>query len=273
MSKQVQDPGGMERAGRVDCEFLYGSRGRYGQGVKTESHSHPFWQLEIVLAGAEAAIVEGRRFALGAGGVLLIRPGTPHRFVFEHETRLISFKFKASAAEGGWAARRLPAGPEAEVLARALAELLPEAGEPAARTKLALNGLLAAVLRLGLWAGPAERDDDRGVSTTEFVERVRDLVAAKEGLPVTIRGLAREMGCSVAHLSRQFRRSQGEALKAYLDRERARAAARLLTYAELRIGEIAARLAFPDPYTFSRFCKRTLGACPRAYRRAALRGP
>jgi AraC-like DNA-binding protein len=73
-------------------------------------------------------------------------------------------------------------------------------------------------------------------------------------------------GGSRSHFQRQFKRATGHAPRNYFLRLKIRAACSLLAASELRVGEIADRVGFADPYYFSRCFHRLTGVSPRRYR-------
>jgi AraC-like DNA-binding protein len=83
--------------------------------------------------------------------------------------------------------------------------------------------------------------------------------------------LALRVGWSVPHLCTEFKRFFGVPLGQYLLQVRMSQAAYLLRNHNLRIGEIAGMIGYPDLYTFSKMFKRSLGLSPRHFRQRALR--
>jgi AraC-like DNA-binding protein len=92
---------------------------------------------------------------------------------------------------------------------------------------------------------------------TGFTERI-DFVA-----------LARANGLSYSSLRQQFRRQFGLAPAHYVTRLRCERARTLLAETERPIKQVAAEVGIPDPFTFSRTFKRTVGLSPVHYRRQA----
>ncbi len=83
--------------------------------------------------------------------------------------------------------------------------------------------------------------------------------------------LARRMGWSVPHLCTEFKRFFGLPVVQYLLQVRMNQAAYLLRDHNRRIGEIAAMIGYPDPYTFSKMFKRSFALSPRNFRRLVAR--
>ena len=248
---------------KVHCEFLYGSHGAIAPGFTMRAHSHPFWQLEIVHDGMMEAFVEDRRYTVQVGDLILIAPGGRHRFSFPTGAHIASPKFNVPGLMPAVSALRTPASRMTRVLGTALLDALVVTDVSAQEGNTVLGDLTTAILHLML-----ESDgEEEGRPTSTLAERVEEIVLSREGKPVSIAEIASALGYSVGYVSDAFRTVTGQPLKQYIDQQRANVAARLLTYSGRSVTEIADRLGFPDPFTFSKFCTRTLGRSPTAYRR------
>lgn len=82
--------------------------------------------------------------------------------------------------------------------------------------------------------------------------------------------LARELDLTPDYFARQFRRCFGCSPRTWLSRERARAAARLLSGSNLRVFQIAAQLGYADVPQFSRQFKNETGMTPQQFRETAV---
>ncbi len=78
--------------------------------------------------------------------------------------------------------------------------------------------------------------------------------------------LCRSIGYSREHVSRSFAAEYGESPKQYFDRRRMNAAMAQLSDGA-KVGEIAERLGYASPYSFSRAFKKHFGLSPEHYRR------
>lgn len=83
----------------------------------------------------------------------------------------------------------------------------------------------------------------------------------------TLAAMAREAGLSRVMLLRRFRRATGRTPAAWLIDRRCRAAAELLAGTDLPLAAIAARLGYPDAFTFSRQFRTRFGHPPSNHRR------
>jgi AraC-like DNA-binding protein len=79
--------------------------------------------------------------------------------------------------------------------------------------------------------------------------------------------LARLARMSRSHLCHQFRRHFKTTISSYVVRKRMSIAQRLLYDLELRPGEIAKEVGYPDIYQFSKQFKKTFGVSPMNYRK------
>ncbi len=246
---------------RASARFLFAQIGEARAGATVESHSHPFWQLEYLTAGRAVVSLRGGDVPLARGSVLLIPPDAEHGFAYAAAgTAWLSIKFSADGfdARAAGLVRTAEAVPLADTLLQWCAD-----GAPAAHAREPLDHLLSAMLELG--ARPAPRSERQPT----VAERVRALIDGHEGQAWTVAGVARALRYSPGHCSAAFRAESGLPLKTYLDRARADHAARMLTYSDLGIGEIAALMGFADPFVFSRFFSRVRRRSPSAFRARA----
>jgi AraC family transcriptional activator of pobA len=244
----------------LQCRYLYhqGVTGR--SQSRTVRHTHPFWQIEVALAEGIEARAGAQRWMLDAEDVLIIPAHVPHGFRYREGSSWLSVKL---AVEGRVAneARLTAASPTRNALRAALLSLLPPIGAASAHQREMLSGVLAAMVASVFEEVPAGVPVEAGL-----VADVRRYIERFGGKPVTVGEVAANLGYSIGHASSEFRRHAGVGLKEFLDRERARRAAEALKYSDLRVGEIAEELGFPDLFAFSRFFRRLTGKSPRAYR-------
>ncbi|MBN1671479.1 MAG: AraC family transcriptional regulator [Kiritimatiellae bacterium] len=254
----------------MTCRLLLVHPGRVLERRRTRLHTHPFWQLEIVTRGQIGAAGDDSALVLEAGDCFLTPPQTRHDFIYEQVgAEWLTLKFHAYGVERtGRSAERLPHDPFLDTVRAALLALVPASGVPTRAVQAAGESLLASVLSYTCTEG-----DAGAAGLPPLVRKVRGLVLAHNGRPVTVAEVARQAGYSPGHLSVEFSRLAGEPLKRFIDRTRADVARRMLRYADLRIKEIAEELGFPDVFSFSRFFKRLSGVNPRTYRRDAATPP
>lgn len=94
----------------------------------------------------------------------------------------------------------------------------------------------------------------------------RRLESSLEAGPARIDRVARELGCSRQTLYRRLK-CEGVTFAQLVDGLRRRRALELMDDRALSVKEIAYRVGFSDPASFSRAVKRWTGASPRALRR------
>ena len=86
---------------------------------------------------------------------------------------------------------------------------------------------------------------------------------------LTVAKLARYVGLNRSYLTTVFQSVLQMSPQQFLMRFRMTQAAQLLRENNLSVGEVARSCGYPDPLTFSKAFKRTLGVTPSRYRRGA----
>lgn len=242
------------------ARLLFVETGRADAARTVAPHRHAFWQLEVMTAGSARVRLGGTEVTLEPPAVLVVPPGIEHGFTYTVTgTRWLSAKFAADGVRIGRA--RIDRSPAAAALAAALIALH-DGAAPTAAARAATGHLLLALLAL---AAPVD-EPAPSLST-----RVRMLIDEHPGRRWSAREAARALGSTPDRASAVLRRETGAGLKATIDRCRAERAAQLLTYSDLPVGAVGARLGFPDLFAFSRFFARMHGASPSVFRARCAR--
>lgn len=103
------------------------------------------------------------------------------------------------------------------------------------------------------------------------LRRVRDRIDREYAQPLDVEALARGVGMSAGHLSRQFRRAYGEPPYAYLMTRRIERAMALLRRGDLGVTEVCFEVGCSSLGTFSTRFTELVGVPPSVYRRQAAR--
>lgn len=121
---------------------------------------------------------------------------------------------------------------------------------------------------LGWVAQSAQGSARRSRETAaEYVELAMEYIRSHFQEDLTVAKLARYVGLNRSYLTTVFQNTINMSPQQYLMRFRMEWAAGMLCEDKLTVGEIARSCGYPDPLTFSKAFKRTLGVTPTQYRR------
>jgi AraC-like DNA-binding protein len=152
----------------------------------------------------------------------------------------------------------------------------------------AFSRLLAIEARVGSFSDPLVGDalwryaltivSGRRLNRTDaptvalpLAERIRDAIESQLASPLSLAGIADDVGVSPAHASRVFRRAYGTSIVAYVQEARVDRAKRLLVDTDRSVTEIAFVVGFTSPAYFSRLFTRLTGQAPSSWR-SLMRG-
>lgn len=100
-----------------------------------------------------------------------------------------------------------------------------------------------------------------------LLRRVRDRIDREYAEPLDVAALARGVGMSAGHLSRQFKLAYGESPCSYLMTRRVERAMTLLRRGDLSVTEVCFAVGFSSLGTFSTRFTELVGVPPSVYRR------
>jgi AraC family transcriptional regulator len=106
----------------------------------------------------------------------------------------------------------------------------------------------------------------REVSLGSWPERARRVIEDQFASPLSLAGIAAEVGVHPVHLARRFRATQGCTVGDYIRRVRVAFARRELVMTDRPIAEIAQLAGFFDQSQLTKTFKRVTGRTPAAYR-------
>ncbi|MFG2468569.1 helix-turn-helix domain-containing protein [Streptomyces canus] len=262
------------------------------------------WLLTWTVGG-RGTLCQGRtETGAGAGDLVVLAPGTPHRYGVQPGTDHWRFWWAHCGARPSWTAWLGPHGrgdgmyvvtpgpgadgPSARIEAafhRMLADARwtgtgtpPESAPPASApaddrvTVAVAHGITARELALCaleevvLLTVGAARGTRTGTGVDLRVRRAQELIAADPGASHTVRSLAAEVSLSPSRFAHLFTRQLGRSPMRELREARLNHAARLLESTDLSVERVAAASGFASPFHFNRVFRARYGTPPGAYR-------
>jgi AraC family L-rhamnose operon transcriptional activator RhaR len=255
-------------------------------------HGQDGYEIVITIGGSAEHESAGRTGAgrtgeVGRGDVLLIRPGAGHAFHGGVDHLVLSVWFSADLV-----ARELRSMAVADPALRGLLWPADDAAVSVIRLDDAATGACEGELNalgddglrpghrsrafgrllwlLGLLSAFAESEwtesSDRMLRTRPWITDCADLLRSEHARAWRLDELAVRFAVHPAHLSHTFTTAYGMPPMAYLALARADEAAALLVETDGTVGEIGARVGWPDSNYFARRFRAYFGVSPSRYR-------
>jgi AraC family transcriptional regulator of arabinose operon len=280
-------PPGLVVTGRYDQ--------RPGYGVNRPRGSAS-WLFTFTLGGGGLLRQGAARIRAGAGDLVVLAPGTGHRYAVAPGADSWRFWWTHCQARPAWthwlapyavsdglyAVTSVPGALHGRVEA-AFARMLADARGPAgdlppdpdpvavAHGSLARELALCALEEVVLLAAGGARTPASAPDADARVRRAEELIAADPGAPHTVRSLADGVALSPSRFAHLFTLRTGRSPMRALREARLRHAARLLEVTDLTVERVAAACGFGSPFHFSRVFRERYGVPPGAYRAGARR--
>ena len=249
-----------------------------------EPHRHDYHELIWAREGAGVHLIDGRPSEVREHTITLIGRGQVH--VFQRASGLTGgvVRFREEMLHEGGGGRASPAwllhaggerivevpASEADRVQAAVEALAAETRRPLdARSADLQRHLLSALL---LWTErfyDAARTQTRDVddAALELYRRFAAVLERDFARHHDARHYADELAVPPAALSRSLAQVTGRTTKEHVTDRVMVEAARLLTFTDLGVQEVAFRVGFDDPLYFSRAFKRRFTLSPQAFRR------
>ncbi|WP_249899186.1 AraC family transcriptional regulator [Paenibacillus sp. PK3_47] len=257
-------------------------------------HTHPMFEINIVLQGRQQMIVGGRPFMQESGDILFIRPGVQHSSLGAEPGSELTYYCLHFDIDDLTLRRALMtmdvvclSGDTVELRAIRSAldhfissTILSEASDAQLNRLITLNASLQLFTALSGWVlaetaavskGALPGVSDNTIALANAIEGLLQesvFTAADTGSRGGgIEGIAAQLGYSPNHCNRAFQQIYGMSPRQYLSDLIIRHAKLLLLDNSLTVEMIAHRLGYRDVSHFSKQFKRWTGLPPMGYRR------
>jgi AraC-like DNA-binding protein len=233
----------------------------------------PEYQIVYITRGAgQFESRPGGKHEVVAGNVLLLFPGVWHLY---HPTDRIGWDEYWVSYNGDYVTRLVERGfisPQNPVLNTGLDDTILQPylsllervrlEPPGYQQLIAANTMeiLAAVLA-------AVQTSRTGGRASAAIRKAKIMLAQSTEEVVDMEGLASTFHMSYAHFRRVFKQQSGLSPYQYHLQLRIHRAREMLHSTTLAVGQVAARLNFPNPYYFSKIFKKKTGMSPSLWRR------
>lgn len=236
-------------------------------------HSHDFCEILYVAGGAGEAILEGKKFRLAPGDLVVVNPGTLHeeRSDAKAPLRLIFLAIRDFAVPG------LPAGCLSQEKYRVLScgeyqykmdiylrELLQETSSQIEFYQEISQGLVSALLVLVMRLIRINPEDEAALS--QECQKIKEYLDQNFTSLITLDSLSETVYISKHYLSHLFKEQTGISPIKYLTSKRMEKACELLSETELPVSEVSKAVGYENPLYFSQVFKRIYGISPVKYR-------
>lgn len=227
-------------------------------------HAHDHHQIVLPIQGTLAMTVDDRIGAVSDRHAAAIPAGQEHGF--------------EGSSDNAFLVVDVPAGKDEHTLWSATGDM------PFVRFEDSLRGFCETVMRdRQVLSGAGLRAEVAGAILVEALERSIGLspqadsgplakavawIEARFADPLTVAGIAREVGVSESRLYALFEDSFHTSPQRFVVQRRMERAALFLIESRLSLAEIAHRVGYGDQSAFSRAFRRVWGETPAAYRRA-----
>ena len=262
-----------ERESLVQPELIYTGLLEDAPNWFNIQHSHDFCEILYVAGGAGEAILEGKKFRLAPGDLVVVNPGTLHeeRSDAKVPLRLIFLAIRDFAVPG------LPAGCLSQEKYRVLScgeyqykmdiylrELLQETSSQIEFYQEISQGLVSALLVLVMRLIRINPEDEAALS--QECQKIKEYLDQNFTSPITLDSLSETVYISKHYLSHLFKEQTGISPIKYLTLKRMEKACELLSETELPVSEVSKAVGYENPLYFSQVFKRIYGISPVKYR-------
>ena len=262
-----------ERESLVQPELIYTGLLEDAPNWFNIQHSHDFCEILYVAGGAGEAILEGKKFRLAPGDLVVVNPGTLHeeRSDAKAPLRLIFLAIRDFAVPG------LPAGCLSQEKYRVLScgeyrykmdiylrELLQETSSQIEFYQEISQGLVSALLVLVMRLIRINPEDEAALS--QECQKIKEYLDQNFTSPITLDSLSETVYISKHYLSHLFQEQTGISPIKYLTLKRMEKACELLSETELPVSEVSKAVGYENPLYFSQVFKRIYGISPVKYR-------
>jgi AraC-like DNA-binding protein/mannose-6-phosphate isomerase-like protein (cupin superfamily) len=275
-----KENGSLSSLGVNNCYFK-SIRQSAGVGEDTKKrHSHTGFEFHVMIEGRQIYKTETESFLLEGGKVLAVPKGVPH-MLSSSTYPVKKYAFTFSVDESRFDKNELKSCflfPIPERVMSNISAMTELHTNFVAKNLLVENCIFKTVILLLREIGITQTDEgsDSEVyvdnNEDERVELARQFIADNVDEPIQTGEVASYCYISEKQLNRLFLADMGMSVAAYVRCQRIRRIEELLSCSKMTLGEISARMGFPNEHSFNVFFKKHNGMPPGEYRKMTTNG-
>ena len=265
---------------RSGVDVLWTARYDYRKGWALRPHQHSYFQVIHFLNGRGTLRLAGRQHRIDGGETLLIKPGEIHDL--RADTLVCTFDVKFRVTAKGLKKLLGAASNMVEWREPGLAARFEKIRQEGERKRPYFREICSTLLQEILYLYLRQQHPDTVPPDSEPMPEVplhddlllkaTSYLRANLGRPLTVRQIARELGCSDRLLRMRFQRSLGISPLEHLHTVRIAYAKSLIEFSHYSLKEIAGLSGFQNVQHFSRVFKHIANSTPAAWRDEYLQG-
>ena len=266
---------------KTGVEVLWIARYDYSAGWTLPLHQHDYFQMILFLDGKGVFTIGERTVPILGGELCLIRAGENHGLRAHSLLRTLDVKFQVVRGEMErclHSAVHAPHLKDSGVAAR-LERIRAEGELKMPYYRELCSALLSEILFLYLRQAPLGDSGDRAdagalaaAPQDPVIDRALVCIRSRHCEQLTVREIARAVGCTERTLRQHFHAKAGMAPLAFLQRHRVTRAKDLMRYSDYTLKEIAKQVGFQTIHHFTRHFTAAEALSPAAWRREYLEG-
>ncbi|WP_082687073.1 response regulator [Bacillus sp. FJAT-27445] len=113
---------------------------------------------------------------------------------------------------------------------------------------------------------PASKEEPDFSGHPKVIQQAIEYIARNLSNPMTVEGIADDVGMSRSHLSTLFKKNLGCGIHSFIEEKRLQLAKQLLKGSDINIQEVGEQIGIQDAKYFSKWFKRCTGIPPSDYR-------
>ena len=261
-------------------DVLWISRYDYRKGWVLRPHHHEYFQIIHFLNGRGSFRLGGREYLLRGGETLLIKPGELHEL--RADSLICTFDVKFEVADPRLRKLLEDAGNLAEWREPGLAARFERIRHEGEKKRPYYREVCGSLMQEMLYLYLRRRHPDTELSAAapvsdvlphdDLLLKANSFLRANMGRQLTVRQIARELGCSDRSLRTHFQRSLGISPLEHLHAFRIGYAKSLIEFSHYSLKEIAGLSGFQNVQHFNRVFRGVAKCTPAAWRDEYLRG-
>ena len=239
------------------------------------AHQHEFCELLYVVKGSGFATINGQKFTLNEGDLIIMNPFVLHEEQSSKENPLfLAFlgidHFKLENLPENYlipenASPVIPLKQYTKKIESYFTNLIYETSMRVPyykeNSQSLVNSLLILILRIILSL------QDLSVPTlSQECQLIKDFIDQNYTNPLSLDTLSQKVYISKHHLSHIFKNQTGISPIKYMIEKRVETACKLLSTTDIGISDVARQVGYDDPVYFSQIFKKSMGMSPSAYR-------